>query len=399
MKVYENLKNAWKNDNYVGAVLRIPGAIIEQLAKPLMIKGIPGIKLGAMLDFVNDIDIKFPRDATPNEKARLYGKAWDFIDNVFGQLTYDNLFWNKTIKDLGMIAVRSLGWDVGSFRIGANLVSEAKEKISAGLKAAVGKGGQRPPSSKFNPAMGYAFMLPLLIGLYGSVYQYLHTKKGPQDLQDYLHPKDGTKDKNGNDNRVQFSSYLTQIYSLSQNPLQAITNKSSPGLETVIQMLQNRNYFGDMIRNPADPMGIQLQQTGEYLLGQMEPFSITNLQQARQSGASAERQVESFGGITKAPSSTTIKSPEQDLLQQQYNKIYGAYGPSTPEQTQVISLKAQASALIKQGQIPTDLLNQIRKLGGFTSKSDETSWIKSQHKTTEQKLKGTEKILKFQGRQ
>lgn len=40
------------------------------------------------------------------------GRAWDSVANRLGQLVYDNLFWNKVLKDLAMGAVRSVGWDV-----------------------------------------------------------------------------------------------------------------------------------------------------------------------------------------------------------------------------------------------------------------------------------------------
>ena len=40
------------------------------------------------------------------------GRAWDSVANRLGQPVYDNLFWNKVLKDLAMGAVRSVGWDV-----------------------------------------------------------------------------------------------------------------------------------------------------------------------------------------------------------------------------------------------------------------------------------------------
>ena len=40
-------------------------------------------------------------------------KVWDSTDNRLGQMVYDNLFWNKTVKDIALASVRSVGWNLG----------------------------------------------------------------------------------------------------------------------------------------------------------------------------------------------------------------------------------------------------------------------------------------------
>jgi hypothetical protein len=69
------------------------------------------------------------------------GKAWDSVDNRMGQVVYDNLFWRKSIKDIGMASVRSLGWNLGTFReLGGGALDFAKAGREAGPAA-------RSPSS------------------------------------------------------------------------------------------------------------------------------------------------------------------------------------------------------------------------------------------------------------
>ena len=41
-------------------------------------------------------------------------KVVDSVDNRLGLLAYDNLFWQRTLKDLGMLSTRALGWNVGT---------------------------------------------------------------------------------------------------------------------------------------------------------------------------------------------------------------------------------------------------------------------------------------------
>jgi hypothetical protein len=55
-------------------------------------------------------------DATPQQIREAVQRAWDSVDNRMGQLVYDNLFWNRAVKDLAMASVRSVGWNLGSVR-------------------------------------------------------------------------------------------------------------------------------------------------------------------------------------------------------------------------------------------------------------------------------------------
>lgn len=71
--------------------------------------------------------------ATEEVKNRALRQAWDSIDNRFGQLVYDNLFWNKSAKDIGMVMTRSLGWNLGTVReIGGGLKDLATRKGMTG---------------------------------------------------------------------------------------------------------------------------------------------------------------------------------------------------------------------------------------------------------------------------
>jgi hypothetical protein len=59
------------------------------------------------------------RDAAEERHARrraeALDKAWDSTDDRLGQVVYDNLFWNRTGKDLAHALVRSVGGTSATF--------------------------------------------------------------------------------------------------------------------------------------------------------------------------------------------------------------------------------------------------------------------------------------------
>jgi hypothetical protein len=76
-------------------------------------------------------------DASAAEVADALAKIWDSIDNRFGQLVYDNLFWHKYTKDLALLTVRLPGWNVGDIREIAGGTVDTMKYLGIGGKAAV----------------------------------------------------------------------------------------------------------------------------------------------------------------------------------------------------------------------------------------------------------------------
>ena len=87
-------------------------------------------------------------------------KAWDSVDNRMGQLVYDNLFWNKTLKDLAFISTRSVGWNLGSVReIGGGGVDAVKAVADMAR-------GRKP---ELTTRMAYTIAMPIITALYGAI--------------------------------------------------------------------------------------------------------------------------------------------------------------------------------------------------------------------------------------
>jgi len=312
-KSLENMTRAFKEGNLIGGTARIPFAIIEQVAKPLMSKAIPRVKIATYLDLVADIDKRLPT-ATEAVKAREYAKAWDSVDNRFGQLVYDNLFWDKTAQQLAQVSTRSVGWNLGTIReVGGGIT----DVFSKTLK---GKG--------VSERTIYAAALPIYAAIIGVVYQYLHTGEKPKQVIDYFYPKNGLTTKDGQEDRVSLPTYMKDVFAYSKDPLGTIGHKASPLLSMAVDLASNRDYYGDMVRNPADPISKQLQQVGAYALTQFKPFTVTNLNKANQENARVSQRIEAFFGFNKAPGS--VINP---------GKVFVPRAPRTPEQKAKAKLK------------------------------------------------------------
>lgn len=354
IKAYENMISAFKNGNPVGGIFRVPGAVIEKVAAPLMEKAIPRVKISAFLSLADKNIAKLGLNASKEEIARVAAEAWDSIENRFGQLTYDNLFWNKTAKDLAMTVTRSLGWNLGTVReLGGGITDIATKTFK-------GKG--------LTDRTLYTMMLPLYVGALGAAYQYLHTGKKPSSLKDYFYPQNGLTNSNGDPVRVSLPSYMKDVYSWSTNPASTVINKASPLLSFVSGLAQNQDYYGDMIRNPNDPISQQLEQVGSYAAQQFIPFSLETEQKENSEGATAEEKAESFLGVNQAPAAI-IESPKEKAIETAYQAQNGTTSGLTPEMQQIDTLKSQArTEFQKNGASPafTALLDQLITLGGVT---------------------------------
>ena len=369
-----NFMEAIRKGNYPGAILRAPFAALDAASKPIMETIVPRMKLGIFADMAKDILARLPED-TPKAKIREeLGKAWDSVDNRMGQMVYDNLFWDKTLKDLAMVSVRSVGWNLGTLReLGGGVKDSAT--ILKRLKAG---------DPVLTHRMAYLVSLPVTVGMIGAMYQYLHTGKGPQSLQDYFMPLTGKKNPDGSDERVIFPSYMKDILPLAKaaahGPFKLITrlsemvvNKAQPMFSAIGQMLRNKDFYGTQIRNVDDPIVQQSKQELEFVAKQFLPFSIRGAQ--RRQSERPEAKVESFAGIMPAPGELTRTDAEQKMYEIMKSKF--AEGGVTPEARARSDIKKQIVDEQRKGKAMPELkseLDYFRKTGQLTKGQVGRTW-------------------------
>lgn len=364
--------------NYLGALVRLPLAAIEATMRPLFGYYIPRLKVGAFRELYGSELERLSQDiqdgkTTQEEVAR---NTWNNIENRMGELNYDNLFWNRNLKTALMLSFRAVGWNLGTIReLGGGLLQDTPREFAKLFKG-------QSKDFNFTPKMSYTLSLFLLMGALGAIYQYLHTGKKPEGVKDLYYPRNGAKDKSGEDYRVEFPSYLKDLYQVSHNPIKTVGNKTAPEFSLLINLLTNKNFYGDYIRNENDNLPTQAKQTALFLASQLTPFTVQNLSQLNAGKADVEQKIEAFFGIIKAPKEV-IQNEYQKQLYELYREQAGELGARTPEQVKIAELKTQAREAIKNGDL--SILRQMIKDGIITQKGAST-FIKNAKLTSDERL-------------
>ncbi len=287
-------------------------AVSEYFSRPVMEQLVPRMKMGVWAEMArHELDKNPTMDL--NARRQILGKAWDSVENRLGQMTYDNLFWNRTFKDLLMASVRSVGWNVGTIReLGGGI-----KDIPASLRGiASGEG--------ISPRTAYLVALPLVTGLYGAMVGFMYGQP-PQELKDYFFPRTGKTRPDGSADRVSLPSYMRDVAALTnrgeegplrvgQNAWSMAKHKANPLTGMVAEMLENEDFYGTALRNPGDPAVQQSLDTAKHFVGAFKPFSIRGYQQQRQSGGVAQA-LPAFVGVTPAPAYITRAAEQQRDLE------------------------------------------------------------------------------------
>lgn len=358
-----NFVKAWRSGNYPGAILRSPFALIDVFAKPLMEIMVPRMKIGIFMDMAKfELEKMTPAQRGDRNYVRhTLGGVWDSVDNRMGQLVYDNLFWSKTLKDMAFIGVRSVGWNLGTFReLGGAVVDTAKRLERAGTA--------RQTEPMLSRKMAYAAALTMVTSLYGAMYQYLRTGKGPEDKRDYPMPRTGRINPDGTEERVMLPTYFKDIAPLvvagqhsgpggvvSRAALTA-THKLHPLLSSISQMLDNKDFYGNEIVNRDDPLVSKLYDEAKFIGKQFVSFSVRNVQQ--RSDDTKETIAESFLGILPASKELMRTKAEQMMVDYVRSKI--PTGAATHEQAERKDIKKDLLMRAQKGEdIAEGLIQQV----------------------------------------
>jgi hypothetical protein len=233
-KVYEttiaqNMMRAFKDGGLNGLIRggwRIGPAIGEKMTKFVMSDVVQKQKLG--VSYLHAVDaMERLKGASPEKVKAEAMRVVDHVDNVLGLMIRDNLFWNKTARDIGTLSMLSVGWNLGAKRALVGGLSDIGKSIK-GIATGKGAGDTR--------RIAYLFSTALLQAGGGALATYLMTGKGPEKMIDYIYPRTGKKDQQGHDIRINLGLYTKDYYDFLSHPFQTLADKSSPILHTAYSL-------------------------------------------------------------------------------------------------------------------------------------------------------------------
>ena len=283
----------------------LTGALFEVLAKPIMEWYVPTGKLGLFSKLAEyEMERAERGEITDEQLTDRLCAVWDSVDNRMGQLVYDNLFWHKAFKDSLMLGIRSVGWNLGSWR----------EYAGAGVDLLTVNQRMKRGDKFLSHKMAYAIGALIVYSILGAVIQYLLTGKEPEEPKDYFFPKTGRKNPDGSDERLSLPTYAKDIYSYSQRPMQTARNKVHPLVGLVHDQVTNKDFFNVEIDPKGDGVYKSMIDRANYTINYAKPFSFKNYEKMQRTEESGLRSwAVSITGIVSAPSYVT-RSPAQKLM-------------------------------------------------------------------------------------
>jgi hypothetical protein len=228
------------------------GRTMDQWNQPLFQHYIPAMKNGAAHGNLQQWLQANPA-ATQAEKLAAARRIVDSVDNRFGEMIHDNLFWNKMAKQSAMLGMVSYSWNVGGWReIGGGLRDVAR--------ASVGKG-------EWTPKANYVVSTALTWAMLNGIYQFLKTGEPPKDIQDLMAGRTGGVDaaRGGAPERIIPPGIMKDVFAYYEHPVQELGNKVGPFPKLVTQTAMNSDWRGAPVFSPRKGDQTIMQKVPDWL--------------------------------------------------------------------------------------------------------------------------------------
>lgn len=283
------------------------GRVMESVMAPVFNQYIPRIKNGAFYDAMHSWLEANPTAPIDRQIAQAR-VIWDSIDNRFGELVNDNVFWHNTLKQTAQLAMRSYSWNLGTVR-----------ELGGGVKDIA--------TAKWSPRAAYVIALPIQVATVNAVYQYLKTGEGPKSLTDLVAGRTGGEQEmsipstrpfgksviSTAPERVSVPGYQKDVMGWYADALQEAKNKLSKLATLPAELLSNRDWRDNPIINPEDSAPAWLKAWASHVVNSLSPISIKTATKGPARGSGITRP-EQLIGLRPAPG--YISNPEGYAAQQ-----------------------------------------------------------------------------------
>ncbi len=287
-----NSLNAFRENinskNYIGAALRSIPALSQVMMRPLFETYIPALKRAQFLKEFNFGKIEKAADllAGKTTKAEMARDVWRSVEDRFGEMNFDNLWWNRTFKSGLQMMIRSVTWKLGNIReYGKGVTGQSAELLSA-LKE-----GRMP---KLTQEMAWMWGVASLTAAMAGVVQYISTGKSPENWKDLVYPQ---IDNQGG--RLSLPTYARDFFSVLHSPLKYAGASMAGWFGRFSDIVNNKDFYGVQVHDPSE--NVLMKRIDDLIHLAPMPFSIQSMKRFREEGQPVSRQVAGFLGATKAP--------------------------------------------------------------------------------------------------
>lgn len=336
-------KESLSANNYIGAALRVLPALNEVAFKPLFEIYIPRLKVGQFLREYSSNLVTYEKELAAGKmsRAQLARQTWRSIENRFGEMNFDNLFWNNTMKSAMQGMFRSVTWKLGSTSEYASAAGgQAKEFYNAFRE-------KRMP--RLHPSMAWLLGVSVMTVALAQIMQRTMSGKNVSSFKDAIYPQ---VDKMGS--RVAMPTYWRDIMHLAHSPAGYLKSGLSGELGRLMDIWQNKDYYGQEVYNFADPLATKIWKIAVHSIPM--PFSMSSMQSFQKSGVTGPAKYIGFAGFTRAPGYIN-QTPLQEKIFALYQQRFGSAGAIPKEEfqkQQVLSQYKQTMQLSMKARVAGD---------------------------------------------
>jgi hypothetical protein len=306
------------------ALWHAPLAAIAMLQKPMFEIWIPSLKISSYLkDAQAAVMVDPSLMKNPIKRQAAFRRLAKSVDNRYGEMAYNTLFWNRWVKDLAVANTLSLGWQMGFIReYGGGLMDLGHVVTKQGTVVEKAKSGMldRPLFVTFYTTQALA---------YGGLLTWALSGDEPQDLNDYVYPRSGNTKPDGSPERLNTMFYpreFAAIYKHAENEGlvtglgHLAANKASGVVGLTREWATGINSFGREIRDPDAPAFKKLEQTIVHTLTELEPISVGAIRE-QMSETPVKSALLNIAGFSPAPQYAT-ESKTEGLIRGTFKKYF-----------------------------------------------------------------------------
>jgi len=263
------------------ATWHLPWATLSAMSYPIFEQWIPALKAASALRDAESL-LKRNPELAENEAARLVqmrrlGKS---VENRYGEMAYNKLFWQRWIKDIAVLNTLSLGWQMGFLREYGGGAMQLGQFIRNSDRLGMVRKGD------LDKVLFVSSYTSLGAGMAG-LMTWAMTGEMPHGM-DYINPRTGETNPDGTPQRVTtmfYSREFAALYKHVQNEglvpgvSKMVLNKGSGVMGLMGEWATGMNSFGEHVRDKNADLVTQVEQQLAYSLSELEPISMRATQE------------------------------------------------------------------------------------------------------------------------